>query len=260
MNVIVGRDMLSVRLAETETDVRAAERLRYRVFIEECGGDGPMVDHEGRFERDHFDPQFDHLILVDARRDADALDHVVGVYRLMSDARAEANGGFYSEGEFDLEVLRSSGRKLLELGRSCVHPDYRDGRSLMRLWQGVGEYVNRIGAEILFGVASFHGTDTDALALPLAHLHDGYLAPSELCVRANGPDRAAMNKVSVHPKDRAAAMRAVPPLVKSYLRLGGFVGEGAYVDHAFNTTDICLVLDTARVSPEDRARYAGAAG
>lgn len=255
----IDQDHLRIRLAETDADRRAAERLRYRVFVEELGGDGPLVDHEGRFERDRFDPHYTQMILVDTRRDAEALDHVVGVYRLMPGARAAEIGGFYSEAEYDLAPLYASGRRLLELGRSCVHPDYRGGLALMRLWQGLGAYVLRTGAEILFGVASFHGTEIDRLALPLSHLHHAHLAPPELRVRALPDVYRDMNLLPPEDIDRSAAMRAVPPLIKSYLRLGGFVGDGAFVDRAFNTTDVCLVLDTARLSERDRERFAGGA-
>lgn len=253
----IDQDHLRVRLAETEVDRLAAERLRYKVFVEELGGDGPLVDHVGRFERDPFDPHYTHMVLVDTRRDAGALDHVVGVYRLMPGERAAEIGGFYSEAEYDLGALYATGRKLLELGRSCVHPEYRGGIALMRLWQGLGTYVFGSGAEILFGVASFHGTDVDRLAMPLSHLHHAHLAPPELRVRALPEVFQPMDLMPEDAVDRVAAMRQVPPLIKSYLRLGGFVGEGAFVDRAFNTTDVCLVLDTARLSERDRKRFSG---
>ena len=141
---------LRLRLAATEADLRAAERLRYEVFVEELGGDGPLVDHEGRFERDAFDPFYDHLVLVDTRQDERDLDHVVGVYRLLTGDRAEAHGRFYSEDEYDLAVLKQSGRRLLELGRSCVRADHRGGLALQRLWAGLAEYVLEREIEVLF--------------------------------------------------------------------------------------------------------------
>lgn len=249
-----------LRLAVREEDRLAAERLRYRVFVEELGGDGPLVDHEGRFERDAFDPVYDHLVLVDTRRDREALDHVVGVYRLLTSEGAARHGRFYSEDEYDLTVLKASGRRLLELGRSCVHPDYRDGLALRRLWMGLSDYVLEHEAEVLFGVASLHGTDVEALAPALSLLHHRHLAPPELRVRAVEGAYQRMDLIPESEIDRVAAMREVPALIKSYLRLGGFVGDGAFVDHAFNTTDVCLVMDTARMSEEARARYAGTEG
>ncbi|MEM6385688.1 MAG: GNAT family N-acyltransferase [Pseudomonadota bacterium] len=246
---------LEVRLARTEADLRAAERLRYEVFVEELGGDGPLVDHEGRFEKDSFDPHYDHLVLVNRIRSDAHLDHVVGVYRLLSGEKAAATGRFYSEGEYDLSPLRASGRSLLELGRSCLSPEYRRGLGLHLLWSGLSNYVRARDIEILFGVASLHGTDVQALAPALAHLHHVFLAPPDLRVRAVEEAYQAMDLIAEDQIDRVAAMRMVPPLIKSYLRLGGFVGDGAFVDHAFNTTDVCLVMDTARMNAAATARF-----
>jgi putative hemolysin len=249
---------LTLSLAITEEDLRAAQRLRYDVFVQELGGNGTEVDHDGRFERDRFDPHFDHLVLIDEARDRTQLDHVVGVYRLLPGDRVSESGQFYSEDEYDLSVLKSSGRKLLELGRSCVHPDYRGGVALPMLWDGVADYVRRHEIEVLFGVASLPGTDVDALKEPLSHLYHAHLAPPELRPRALD---AVYQNMALMPKediDRVAAMRQVPALIKAYLRVGGFVGDGAFVDHAFNTTDVCLVVDTARMSATARARYGDA--
>jgi putative hemolysin len=245
---------LSLRLAETDADRRGAERLRYEVFVEELGGDGALVDHEARLERDRFDPFFDHLILVDDRRDAASHDHVVGVYRLMTSEGAERAGQFYSEDEYDLAPLRASGRRLLELGRSCVHPDYRGGGAMFLLWSGLADYVLECDIEVLFGVASFHGTDVDALAMPLSYLHHAHLAPPELRVRSRAFQR--MDLVPIGAVDRLAALQAIPPLIKAYLRLGGVVGEGAFIDRPFNTTDVCLIMDTARMNAKARDIYA----
>ncbi|MGR3494105.1 GNAT family N-acetyltransferase [Citreimonas sp.] len=239
----------AVRLAQSRAEIEAAQRLRYAVFVEELGGDGPMVDHAARLERDRFDPFFDHLILTPE----DAPGEVVGVYRLLrSDAAARA-GQFYSEDEYDLDPLKRSGRRLLELGRSCLHPDHRGGAALYALWQGLADYVFAHRIEILFGVASFHGTDVARLAAPLSLLHHRHLAPEPLRVRAR--QFQPMDLLPEATLDRRAAMLQVPALIKSYLRMGGFVGEGAFVDHAFNTTDVCLVMDTARLDGSASARY-----
>lgn len=246
-----------LRLATQERDRLAAQRLRYEVFVAELGGDGPLVDHAARFERDAFDPYFDHLVLVDTRRDAEALDHVVGVYRLLTDARAAEAGQFYTEDEYDLTVLKSSGRRLLELGRSCVHRAYRGGTAMYHLWNGLAEYVLARDIEVMFGVASFHGTDLDQLRMPLAWLHHNHLAPEALRVRVRAEHFQNMDLLPADELDRRAAMLATPALIKAYLRLGGFVGEGAYVDHAFNTVDVCVLMDTARMSERHRGYYAG---
>lgn len=245
----------TLQLSRSEADVIAAQRLRYDVFVTELGGDGAMVDHDTRREADAFDAVADHLILRDMRRAEN--DRVVGVYRLMRSEQAARAGGFYSAAEYDLNPITSSGRNLLELGRSCLHPDYRGGTALYRLWSGLADYVARHEIELLFGVASFHGTDTEALAAPLSILHHRHLAPEELRVRARAPHAVAMDILSEAELDRSAAMKAVPPLIKAYLRLGGVVGEGAFVDHRFNTTDVCLVVDTERLNARQRALYGG---
>ncbi|MCL6282110.1 GNAT family N-acetyltransferase [Ruegeria sp. 2012CJ41-6] len=242
----------TVRLAETDADLRAAQRLRYDVFVRELGGGGAMVDHEQGLEQDQFDPYFDHMLISD-----DSSDQVVGVYRLLRGDQAKKMGQFYSEDEYDLSVLRQSGRKLLELGRSCLHAEYRGGAAMYHLWNGLSDYVADHDIEVLFGVASFHGTDMGALAQPLSMLHHNHLAPPELRVRAQPDHFQSMDLVAPDQLDRRAAMVQVPALIKAYLRLGGFVGEGAFIDHAFNTTDICLVLDTARLNARQQRIYGG---
>ena len=242
----------AVRLATTPEDLTAAQALRYQVFVRELGGDGPMVDHDRGLERDAFDPFFDHLILVDRRIDAASCSHVIGAYRILPCGRRSAAGRFYSETEFDLTPLLASGRKLLELGRSCVHADHRGGTAMFHLWNGLAEYVLDRGIEILFGAASFHGTEIAPLAQPLSWLHHHHLAPPAMRVRARPPHRQEMDLIPPDRLDRRAAMAATPALIKAYLRLGGFVGDGAVVDAAFNTTDVCLVMDTGQMSSRHR--------
>ncbi len=243
----------TVKLAETDAELHAAQRLRYDVFVRELGGGGEMVDHDAGLERDKFDPYFDHMLAID-----DLTGETVGVYRLLPGERAAELGQFYSEDEYDLSVLKQSGRKLLELGRSCLHPDYRGGTAMYHLWNGLATYVAERQIEVLFGVASFHGTDVQALAQPLSMLHHNHLAPPDLRVRAQPEVFESMDLVAPDALDRRAAMVQVPALIKAYLRLGGFVGEGAFIDHAFNTTDVCLILDTARMNERQRRIYSGA--
>jgi putative hemolysin len=249
-----------VRLAATPDDLTAAQALRYQVFVAELGGDGPLVDHAAGLERDAFDPYFDHLLLVDRRIDPASHAHVIGAYRVLPSDRRAAAGRFYSETEFDLTPLLASGRKLLELGRSCVHADHRGGTAMFHLWNGLAEYVLDRGIEILFGAASFHGTDIAALAQPLSALFHTHLAPPEMRVRALPPDRQDMNLIPKDRLDRRAAMAATPALIKAYLRLGGFVGDGAWIDREFNTTDVCLVMDTGTMSARHREFYIRKAG
>ena len=243
---------LQLRLAATAQDRLAAQRLRYDVFVAERGGDGVLVDHTARLERDRFDEFCDHLLLIDPARDPESLRHVVGAYRLMDQASAARAGGFYSAAEYDLSPLIDSGRRLLELGRSCVHPDYRGGTAVFLLWNGLADYALSRGIDLLFGVASFPGTDVQALAQPLSWLHHHHLAPSALRPGALGAAAHRMDLLPPEALNRAAALDGIPALIRSYLRLGGSVGEGAFVDHAFNTTDVLLLLDVAAMASRRR--------
>jgi putative hemolysin len=248
----VAEPQFQARLARGEAELRAAAALRYEVFVAELGGGGAHVDHQNRLERDRFDPWCEHLVLLDRARG----DRVAGVYRLMSGENAAKGEGFYSAGEYDLSRLLATGRRLLELGRSCLHPDYRGTTAMFHLWTALADYVLTRRIEILFGVASFHGTDVAALAQPLSHLHYTHLAPEGLRVTAWGAGAVPMDILEADEVDRKVAMAATPALIKAYLRLGGFVGEGAFVDRDFNTTDVCLVMDTAQMSARQRAFYA----
>lgn len=245
----------SVKLASTDREVRAAQRLRYSVFVEELGGGGDMVDHDRKLEQDRFDPFFDHLILTDNRS-----EQVVGVYRVMRQDQAEAAGSFYSASEYDLSPLIKSGRKLLELGRSCLHRDYRGGAAMFHLWSALSDYVAQHKIEVLFGVASFHGRDVKSLAAPLSLLHHRHLAPETLRVKARDCNYQSMDLIAEENLNARDAMLKVPSLIKAYLRLGGFVGEGAFVDHAFNTTDVCLILDTDKMNQRQARLYQRGAG
>lgn len=238
-----------VRLAETDDERAAAQRLRYRVFVEEMGAKATPEERAARREWDDFDPFFDHLILESLDPAiTDPLDRVVGVYRLMRDEAARAGPGFYGAAEYDLAPILAAARPSLELGRSCVAREHRGGPAMHMLWNGLAEYVLDRGIELMFGVASFHGTDPEPIAEALSLLHHRHLAPPDLRVRARPENFVAMDRVPAEAVDPQRALRAIPPLIKAYLRLGGFVGEGASVDRAFNTIDVCVVMDTGRMT------------
>jgi putative hemolysin len=246
----------TVRLAETEEDVAAAQRLRYRVFVEEMGAHASPEEKALRRERDEFDPYFDHLMLIDEEAEVDdPLDRVAGVYRLMTGDMAKRGIGFYGATEYDLSKIERYPRKTLELGRSCVGEAYRGGAGMHLLWTGLGQYVAERKVEIMFGVASFHGADIAPLAQPLSYLHWNHLAPEDLRVRALEANFQRMDLLAPEAVNKAEAMRLIPALIKAYVRLGGFVGEGAFVDHDFNTVDVCLLMDTSRMVDRYRAFY-----
>ncbi len=233
----------SVRIADGPCDIRQAQALRYDVFVAEMGGDGPCVDHAARLESDRFDGFATHLMLEDLAPEAPR--RLVGVYRLMTSDMARQAGGYYSATEFDLAPLLDSGRTLLELGRSCLHVDYRGGAGMLELWAAVADYVAAQKIDLMFGVASFSGVNTADMAQPLSYLHHFHGAAPQISPIAQTDNAVAMDVIPKDRIDRKAAILAIPTLIKAYLRLGGVVGQGAYVDHAFNTTDVCLILDTS---------------
>lgn len=245
-----------VKLAETEEERLGAQRLRYRVFVEERGAEASPEQRAARREWDAFDPFFDHLILTSEEPISDPLDRVVGVYRLMRRDAARAGIGFYGAAEYDLSLIETSPRESLELGRSCIAAAHRGGPGMHLLWSGLAEYVLERDIEILFGTASFPGTDPAPLAEALSFLHHRHLAPPDLRVRARAERFLAMDRLPAEAIDPARALAAIPSLIKAYLRLGGTVGEGASLDRAFNTIDVCLVMDTARMKDQARAFYA----
>lgn len=253
MNISQSEPRFVTRLARSESELRAVQALRYKVFVEEFGSDGPLVDHEARLERDRFDPVFDHLLLIDVKKES----QIVGTYRLARNDQAARVGQFYSESEYDISRLTESGRNLLELGRSCLLKEYRGGVALHHLWAAVGAYVREHDIDVLFGVASFRGTDVNALAQPLSLLHHHYAAPADISVSTRKEFFVSMDLVDEAHVDRKSAMVQIPALIKGYLRLGGFVGDGAFVDYEFKTTDVCLILDRARMTAAQVARFSG---
>ncbi|KAB7610518.1 GNAT family N-acetyltransferase [Amylibacter sp. SFDW26] len=243
----------SIKLAETSIEMQAAQKLRYRVFVKELGG---VVDPDyakDGLECDAFDAHVDHLILQD--KTLPETDNVIGVYRLLRGDVASKGIGFYSASEFHLDKIIQSDRKSLELGRSCVDKRYRGGAAMHLLWSALADYVAAHKIEILFGVASFHGTNPNDIAHALSFLHHNYLAPDDLCVSAYGNDAISIDLLAIEDINRPKASTQLPALIKSYLRLGGTIGKGAFVDHAFNTIDVCLVMDTAQMSEKYKALY-----
>jgi putative hemolysin len=251
--VDLGSGSLQVRLAETEADIAAAQALRYRVFYERMGARPPPGTGQRRRDADRFDAVCEHLLVLD--RDRPAPEGVVGTYRLLRRAAAAQLGGFYSESEYDLAPLLAYPGEILELGRSCVDPAYRPRPVLQLLWSGIAAYVFHHGIALMFGCASLPGTDPESLAVPLSYLHHHHLAPPELRPHALAARHVGMDRRSPAAIDPARAFAALPPLIKGYLRLGGFVGDGAVIDREFNTTDVCIIVETDLVTQRYSRHY-----
>lgn len=251
---------LTIRLAQDEADLAAVQRLRWRVFFEEMGA-AAVTGAADHVDSDAYDAVCDHLLVIDA--DAPAADRVVGTYRLLRESVAHRHGGFYSAGEFDLAVLTDSATRpageLLELGRSCVLARYRTSATISLLWRGIAEYVALRGIGLLFGCASFPGTNPDDHAAGLSYLCHHHLAEADRRPRVLPGTGVPLERLARGSYDERRAMLSLPPLVKGYLRAGARFGDGAYIDHAFNTVDVCVVLPVELISNRYAARFSVAA-
>jgi L-ornithine Nalpha-acyltransferase len=236
---------LQVRLAETTADIEAAQALRYRIFYERLGAH-PLPEMAcRRRDVDRFDNDCDHLLVLDHSLGSSG---VVGTYRLIRRDTAARLGGFYSAKEFDISPVVLHPGEILELGRSCVDPAYRNRSAMQLLWSGIAAYVFHYDIVLMFGCASLPGVDPDALSMPLSYLHQYHLAPPALRPRALADRYVEMCRLRPCGVDATRAMAALPPLIKGYLRLGGFVGDGAVIDEQFNTTDVCILVKTDLVT------------
>jgi len=258
--VLAATGPLEVRVAETDAEVEAAQHLRYRVFYEEMSAVPSPQMRSVRRDFDRFDPLCDHLLVIDRSvADDDGQPKVVGTYRMIREVYAAKAGGFYTSTEYDLTPMLKAwpaGTRYLELGRSCVLKEWRSKSSTMQLlWRGLMAYVARFSSDVMFGCASLHGTDPQALALPLSYLHHFYPMPEHLRVRALPGLYTEMNLMPKEAVDVRQALRQLPPLIKGYLRAGCAIGEGAFVDRQFDTTDVFIYLPVKDMDPRYKSRF-----
>jgi putative hemolysin len=246
---------LEVRLASTAAEVRRAQQLRYRIFYEEMNAVANAATLISKRDADRFDRICDHLLVLDRSNPGRSLlrlrPEIVGTYRLLRQEVARRHFGFYTQAEFEIETLvrRNPHLRFLELGRSCVLNTHRNSRTIELLWHGIWSYVLAHQIDVMIGCASLEGTDPDKLALPLAFLHHHARAPAEWSVSAVGMQRVEMGRMSREAVNVKQALRALPPLIRGYLRLGAMVGEGAVIDRQFGTTDVCIILPVAAINP-----------
>jgi putative hemolysin len=242
-----------IRLANSPAEIDAAQALRYRVFYDEMGA-VPMPDMIARRrDFDHFDTTCDHLVVLD-HKDVNGAE-VVGTYRIMRREHARRAGGFYTASEYDIGRLAAFPGTIMELGRSCVDARYRGRATVQLLWRGITEYVNAYGVDLMFGCASLPGTDPDKLAMQLSYLYHYHLAPENLRVTALPERFTEMNLLPREAIDPKRALASLPPLLKGYLRVGGFVGNGAVIDTQFNTTDVCIIVKTDMIASRYTRHY-----
>lgn len=241
---------LEVRLARDWSEVEAAQRLRYRVFMQEMGAVGEC-DSTG-LDADRFDQAADHLIVIDHSRGG----AVVGTYRLMRRNQAVRCGGFYTEREFDIAPILAMPGEILELGRSCIDPAYRNRSSIQLLWRGIAAQVFAHRVVLMFGCASLPGADPVRHTEALDYLHRHHLAPEMARPLAIAAERVEPPFAAETSQSGRNAVLGLPPLLKGYLRLGGWIGSGAVLDRRFNTTDVCMVVMTDHLSDRYFRHYA----
>jgi putative hemolysin len=256
LDPVLGRiGSLEVRLATTAQEIRRAQKLRFEVFYEEMSAVPQGAAVLSRRDVDEYDWICDHLLVLDHGAKAGPLRRakpkVVGTYRLLRQDVAEHHQGFYSRGEYDIASLLKvhAGLRFLELGRSCVLEPYRNKRTVELLWHGIWTYVLHYKIDVMLGCASLEGTDPRDLALPLSFLHHYATAPAEWQASALPERFTPMNILPKDAVDPKAALHALPPLIKGYLRLGATFGTGAVIDTQFGTTDVLVILPVSAINP-----------
>ena len=252
---------LETRLARNEREIDAAQSVRYRVFVEEMKARLPAEAMRRKRDIDAWDSVCDHLLVLDKAIEGDSEDQIVGTYRLLRQEIALANNGFYSASEFDIAglVARHPGKRFMELGRSCVLPEYRTKRTVELLWQGNWAYAVKHRMDAMIGCASFPGVQPEAHALALSFLHHNCVAKGKWEASALPELYHEMDLVPAEALNARKALNAMPPLIKGYMRLGAMFGSGAVVDHAFNTTDVLVVLPVSSIAGRYISYYGGEA-
>ena len=243
-----------VRLAQTADEIQAAQHLRYRVFYEEMSAHPTPEMAAQRRDFDPFDEVCDHLLVLDRRR-GEGPEGIVGTYRLIRREHAAKIGRFYSQAEYDIQKIIDFPGEVLELGRSCIAKDARNTATMQMLWRGIALYAYHYNIRLMFGCASMPGTDPQQHAQALSYLHHHHLAPPEIRARALSSRYVKMDVLDAGSYEARKALVRVSPLIKGYLRLGGYVGDGAVIDSQFNTTDVFIIVKTELVTEKYMRHY-----
>ena len=246
------------RLATSDAEIRQAQELRYRVFCDELAlGQSPVSTLAGR-DADRWDKICDHILIYDTGQGAQSEKAPVATSRLLSSAVAvNQSSGFYSQDEFDVEGLMERYPELdfLELGRTCVSPNWRTRRCMELLWHAMWAYAIDRDTDVLIGCASFLGTDYHQFAEPLSYLFHNHRAPDHWNAPATADASFSMNLKKPLDIDPKAAFHTLPPLIKGYLRLGAWTSGEAVIDRQFGTVDILVILPVANINPRHVAYY-----
>ena len=233
----------TIKIAESNFEIKKAQSLRYKIFFKEKKIKKKSFKFLLQRDYDFYDKISDHLIIIDNNREI--RDNVIGTYRLLRGNCAKLYRGFYTEQEFDISNLKKnfSSKDILELGRSCIHPQYRSGIILKLLWQGISNYIKMYKIKILMGCASFHGTNPSKFKDEFSLLYESYRLPEDYDVKSLQSNEISFNKNINH----STTLNKLPPLIKGYLRAGGMVSENFYIDTEFETIDYCVIMLTEKI-------------
>lgn len=243
---------IEVRLALTNDEIIAGQKLRYKVFFEEMGAKPSDIVASQKRDFDQFDEICDHLLAIDNSKEGD--DRVIATYRLLREEKINGKDEFYSTCEFDLSNLYNDyfrnlmgDRQLLELGRSCVKEEYRTNAVMHLMWKFIARYIDRHKIAYLFGCASLPGVEQEPLKEQLSYLYHYHKTPDEYNIPAIVGQAQEMNYFSKEDIEKREARRELAPLVKGYLNLGCYIGDGAVIDEQFGTTDVFILLPVDRL-------------
>ena len=223
--------------------IKNAQRLRFNTFFKE----GSINNPDYILDSDEYDKFCDHLVVIDKSVSS---HHVVGTYRLMINYSNNSKGDFYTETEFDLYNLKKLDLKILEVGRSCVHKNYRDGKIIRLLWRGLSTYIKISKVDFIIGCASFQCNNTNTIRNQLSFLKNFYSAPKKYLTFPLKSKNAKWKSADISKISKLKIFKSLPPLIKAYLRVGAWVGEGAVFDPHFKTIDICIILKSDKIDPK----------
>lgn len=241
---------LEVRLAENQYEIEQTLSLRYNVFNLEMG-EGLPESRQAQKDRDEYDYYSDHLIVKD-----ETANKIVGTYRILKRSVAKANIGFYSENEFDLSKIYEFKDEVAEVGRSCVHADYRDGSVISLLWSGFGEYMLKNDIRYLMGCGSIHSMDSIVASQAYAYLKENNaLAGEEFGVTPYESYQLVGFDPNYKVADWKAVNKAIPPIIKGYVRLGAKICGYPALDRIFKTTDLFVLFDRKEIDERYGKHY-----
>ena len=252
--IILESENYSIKLAETKSELKQAQALRYSVFYKEKKAKPTFTKKIIKLDYDKIDKYADHLIVLDKKN---TKNKIVGTYRLIRGDVAKLFGGYYSSSEFNLINITNNykDKHILELGRSCVHQDYRNGSIMNLLWKAIAEYVKLYDIKILLGCASFSGIEPTKYSDELSYLRQNFCLPENLSIESFDKNIYPVYKLKENNSNQLRIFAKLPPLLKGYLRIGGKVSHNFYVDHNFNTIDLCVVVNTSDIDEKYRKKY-----